>query len=165
MAFFREVSVPSNAAGRLLLHSMPGRREKLDDCWREVKSVPVHAIVCLASDEEISQKSPSYLAAIDSGMVSCQRWALGVPDYGVPDNESAFLHLASQVADSLKSGQNILVHCGAGIGRTGMFATLVLMRLRVPFDESLKFVKAAGSGPETSAQRAFLERMRGNTDG
>jgi len=165
MALFREVSVPSNAGGRLLLHSMPGRREKLDDCWSEVKSVPVHVIVSLASDEEISQKCPSYLAAIASGAVPCQRWPLGVPDYGVPSDESAFLELASQVADSLKNGQSVLVHCGAGIGRTGTFAALVLMRLRVPLEESLKRVKAAGSGPETSAQRAFLDRMRGNTDG
>jgi len=165
MAFFREVSVPSNAAGRLLLHSMPGRRERLDECWREAESVPVHAIICLASDEEIAQKSPSYLAAITSGDVPCQRWPLGVPDYGVPSDESGFLDLASQVADSLKNGLNVLVHCGAGIGRTGMFAALVLMRLRIPLEESLKRVKAAGSGPETAAQRAFLDRMRGNTDG
>src|SRR5437867_769240 len=106
MALFREVSVPSNAAGRLLLHSIPGRREELDDCWSEVESVPVHVIVCLASDEEISQKSPSYLAAIASGAVPCQRWPLAVPDYGVPCDESAFLDLAAQVADSLKNGQN-----------------------------------------------------------
>src|SRR5262245_41196978 len=84
MALFREVLVPCNAAGRLLLHSMPGRRENLDDCWREIDSLQVHAIVCLASDEEIAQKSPSYLTAIASGAVPCQRWQLGVPDYGVP---------------------------------------------------------------------------------
>lgn len=164
MVLFREVSAPSNVAGRLLLHSMPGRRENLDDCWREIESLPIHVIVCIASDEEISRKSPSYLAAITSGAVPCQRWLFGVPDYGVPSDESAFLDLASQVADSLKKGQNVLIHCGAGIGRTGMFAALVLMRLRVPIEESLKRVKVAGSGPETSAQRALLDRMRGNID-
>jgi protein-tyrosine phosphatase len=165
MKLFREVVLPNNTAGRLVLHSMPGRNETIDDCWTELKSLPVHSIVCLTSDEEISKKSPSYSASIASGSVPCERWPLSVPDYGVPENESEFLSLASRVAESLKSGQNVLVHCGAGIGRTGTFATLVLMRLRVPIEEALQRVSTAKSGPETSEQRAFLERMRSNTDG
>ena len=72
---------------------------------------------------------------------------------------------ASEIAESLKTGQNVLVHCGAGIGRTGTFAVLVLMRLRLGLEEAMTFVKVAGSCPETSGQRGFLERMRPNTDG
>ena len=130
-----------------------------------VTTAQVHSIVSLTSDEEISKKSPSYASAIANGSVPCHRWSLSVPDRGAPDNESEFLNLASEVSESLKSGKNVMVHCGAGIGRTGMFAALVLMRLRVPLEEALRRVKAAGSSPETSEQSAFLERMRPNTDG
>lgn len=165
MGMFRRVSLPPSAPGHLLLHSMPGRREPIDQCWAEIRVTPVHAIVCLASDEEIAAKSPSYASAVGGCSVPCERWVLPVEDYGVPSDEDEFLALASQVAESLKTGRNILVHCGAGIGRTGTFAVLVLLRLRVPVEEALRRVNAAGSSPETPGQRQFLERMRANMDG
>jgi protein-tyrosine phosphatase len=144
---------------------MPGREEKLDECWTEIKSVPVTSIICLASDDEISQKSPSYSDSIGSETVPCERRSLPIQDFGIPDNEDDFLHLCSDIAESLKVGKNVLIHCGAGIGRTGMCAVLVLMRLRLPLQEALKHVRAAGSNPETPAQHAFLERMKRNTAG
>jgi len=165
MALFRKVEVPDNAAGQLLLHSMPGRGEKIHECWTEIKAIPIHSIVSLTSDDEIAHKSPSYSSAIANGTVPCERWTLPVKDYGIPENKDEFWRLSVRVAESLKSGQNVLVHCGAGIGRTGTFATLVLMGLRLQLEEALRRVKAAGSGPETSEQHAFLERMRPNTDG
>lgn len=165
MSLFRKVALPANASGQLFLHSMPGRVEDLEKCWSEVKSLPVHFMVCLASDEEIAKKSPKYFSAIQKATVPCQRWPFAVLDYGVPKDGEEFFRLADHVAESLKQGHNILVHCGAGIGRTGTFATLVLMRLRLPLEEALKRVRAAGSAPETPEQRAFLETMRPNTDG
>jgi protein-tyrosine phosphatase len=165
MALVRKVALPNNASGQLFLHSMPGRKEKIDECWKEIKSVPVHSIICLASDQEISHKSPVYSVAISTGTVPCERRSLPIEDFGTPENEGDFLQLCSDIAESLKSGKNVLVHCGAGIGRSGVCAVLVLMRLRVPLEEALKHVKAAGSGPETAAQHEFLERMRPNTDG
>ena len=165
MPFFRKVAVPSNASGQLLLHSMPGRVEGLEQCWENVKTLPVHVIVCLTSDDEIAKKSPTYLAAIKTATVPCARWSIPVPDYGVPDSSDEFVQLADRVAESLKQGDNVLIHCGAGIGRTGTFAVLVLMRLRIPLKKALGLVKTAGSGPENETQRAFLRDMSANTDG
>jgi protein-tyrosine phosphatase len=165
MPLFRKVSVPTNASGQLLLSSMPGRVDGLEKYWENIKNLPVHAIVCLTSDEEIAKKSPTYLEAIRAATVPCARWPMPVPDYGVPDSGDEFLQLADRVAESLKQGDNVLIHCGAGIGRTGTFAVLVLMRLRVPLEKALGLVKTAGSGPENETQRAFLKKMSANTDG
>jgi protein-tyrosine phosphatase len=132
---------------------MPGRTEPLDVCWAEVKALEIHSIVSLTSEDEIATKSPAYFSAILSGTVPCERWPVPVKDYGVPEQAFDYLRVASNVAESLKAGKNILVHCGAGIGRTGSFATLVLMRLRLPLQEALKRVQAAGSRPENAEQR------------
>lgn len=165
MPLFRKVALPANARGQLFLHSMPGRYEDIDKCWSEVAAVPVHSIVCLAFDDEIAEKSPKYSSAIQSGIVPCERWPLSVKNYGIPEDTNEFFRVAERAAESLRDGRNVLVHCGAGIGRTGTFAAFVLMRLRVPLEEALKRVKAAGSGPETQEQGAFLEELRPNTDG
>ena len=165
MTLFRRVQLPSNATGQLLLHSMPGRKEPITECWDEIKRVPVHSIVSLTSDQEISAKSASYAQALAEGSVPCERRSLSVPDGGVPPDDIDLFDSASDVAEALKAGQNVLVHCDGGVGRTGMFAAFVLMRLRLPLKEALLRVEAAGSRPETSAQSLFLKRMVANTDG
>ena len=84
-----------------------------------------------------------------------------VKDYGVPQDREAFLEKARSVADGLRGGERVLVHCGAGVGRTGVFATCVLMALGLPRGEAERRVREAGSGPETEEQRMFLEWAEG----
>jgi len=80
-----------------------------------------------------------------------------VADYGVPSDRQAFLEGARFVAESLRRGEKVLVHCGAGKGRTGMFAICVLMALGLAKEEAERKVKEAGSGPETPEQREFVD--------
>ena len=81
--------------------------------------------------------------------------------FGVPDDDAAFWQFADDLAALLKNGDAILMHCGAGIGRTGTMATAVLMALGVTRDAALRAVQAAGSHPETPSQRRLLESRDG----
>jgi protein-tyrosine phosphatase len=54
------------------------------------------------------------------------------------------------------NGQNVLLHCAAGIGRTGTAAACVLKRLGLPVDEALQRVREAGSNPETAVQSGLV---------
>ncbi len=47
------------------------------------------------------------------------------PDHGVPDHPTPLLHFVRKVASSNPTNAGpIVVHCSAGVGRTGTFITL-----------------------------------------
>ena len=57
---FRCVVLPPAVPGRLLLHSLPGRYEALEQVWHQVRTDKVRAIVCLTERDEIHVKSYEY---------------------------------------------------------------------------------------------------------
>ena len=59
---------------------------------------------------------------------------LGWPDLGVPKFASSLIEFIRRVRHSYKSDKPILVHCGAGVGRTGTYITLdsMLERMKDP---------------------------------
>jgi protein-tyrosine phosphatase len=61
------------------------------------------------------------------------------------------------VASGLRQGDWIAVHCAAGIGRTGLFAALVLMALGVRMDRARETVREGGSFAETQPQLDLLD--------
>lgn len=155
---FRPVQLPNGVAGSLRLHSMPGRREPLEQVWEQVRSEGIQVIVCLAGLDEIRTKSPRYAAALETKAVPCTLEAFRVADFGVPEDREAFWSLASKVAEKLSSGGRVLIHCGAGIGRTGTLATCILLVLGESRPQAEKAVSAAGSHPETAQQRERVSR-------
>jgi len=159
MTSFREVRLSNTVPGRLLLHSMPGRYEPLDDTREEVRRLRVSKIICLAPLNEIRAKSPDYAQALSAGAVPCALSMFPVCDYQAPDDEAAFRQVAIEVAKSLGRGENVLVHCGAGIGRTGMFAIAILMVLGLHDRDARRRVADAGSSPERAAQEEALRRF------
>jgi len=156
---FREVELPGGIKGRLYLHSMPGRQETLDDAWTEITRLGISALVCLAPIDEIREKSPQYAEALEQATVPCTVWRCPICDYQGPADDSTFVEAVTRTAYSLQAGDRVLVHCGAGIGRTGMFAVATLMALAVAEHEARKRVMAAGSNPERSAQEEALRRV------
>jgi hypothetical protein len=87
---FREVNLPENIAGRLYLHSMPGRHEPLEDIEARIRELGITVVVCLAPLEEIEKKSPNYAAAIRSNDQEWQQLSYPIPDYGAPNDNEDF---------------------------------------------------------------------------
>ncbi|HSP15640.1 MAG TPA: dual specificity protein phosphatase family protein [Thermoanaerobaculia bacterium] len=154
---FRPVPI-AGVSGHLFLHSMPGRHELFDDAKAAIAGSRIQQVICLTPDFEIEEKSPHYAKAIAEG-VPWEHVSHPVSDFGVPDDAPAFERLARSVADSLKRGENVLVHCAAGIGRTGTFAVAVLCQLGYELHEARKIVYEAGSSAESQAQIEFLESI------
>lgn len=147
-----------HVGGELLLHSMPGRFEDWMDFLIAAEQAEVRLVVCLASDEEIQRKAPEYAQAMKNPeLLLFERWRFPMPDYGVPVQGTDVVTLASGVAAVLRQGRSVVIHCAAGVGRTGTVACLVLMALGVPLVEALVAVNEAGSGPESKVQKRLLE--------
>ena len=154
---FRVVSLSEKIPGRLYLHSMPGRYEKWRDFITEAERCNIDVIVCLAPDDEINTKSPSYADAISSGALGYERECFPILDYEVPQDREKYAAFVTRIAELLHSGHTILIHCGAGIGRTGTFAICLLLALGVNRMDAGKVIHNADSRPETNEQRELID--------
>lgn len=151
----RLVTLPADLGGALWLAPMPGRLRPLADDLAALAARGVGRIVCLTPAAEIAARSPDYarwLATPPDMIVN----RLPIADFAVPATSAPLAALAVEVAQALRAGERVLIHCAAGIGRTGMFATAVLLAAGLPLPAATARIAAAGSGPETAAQQALL---------
>jgi len=153
---FRRVDLPAQIAGKLLLHSMPGRFESLEKTWQQVESETVSVIVCLSEPHEIRLKSSAYLEALEAGSAPCSVLPFEIREGGVPEDRERFWEFANEVANRLQSGEAVLIHCTGGVGRTAMLAVSVLLALGESVDDAEKTVSQAGSIVETMPQIEML---------
>lgn len=154
---FRSVALPVSIPGKLYLHSMPGRYEPFERTVAEIQMYGITEVICLVPLEEVEHKSPDYARALKNGSTPWRQVMFPIVDYGVPSDQQDYLKLVLWVAQSLRTGTNVLAHCGAGIGRTGTLAACVLVALGVSKAEALETVHAAGSYAERPEQLDLVD--------
>jgi protein-tyrosine phosphatase len=150
---------------KLFMDAMPGRKKPgrpqgdFSQWLREMKEYAIGTVVCLAPDEQIAAESPEYADWLARhGEADIEVIHLPIDDFSipVPFQVPVFWNRTETVAAKIMAGERVFVHCGAGFGRTGMFAVAVLMKMGYSYDEALAEIKAVGSYPETPEQWEFL---------
>jgi protein-tyrosine phosphatase len=81
-----------------------------------------------------------------------------IPDMGIPASVEEFARLARGLFRQVSAGHNILVHCHAGIGRSGLLAAGVLLHCNMNPEQAFARVsKMRGIRvPETPEQTQWL---------
>jgi protein tyrosine/serine phosphatase len=77
-------------------------------------------------------------------------------NFGLPDDPAAFRDGVRSVSEALLRGEAVMMHCAAGLGRTGSAAACVLKALGLDTDEALQRVRDAGSNPQNAKQTGLV---------
>ena len=153
----RRVHLPDEVPGQLWLGPMPGRFNAWPAFEAQAQRTGLGLVVCLTPRAELAELSPDYHAAVVAGRVDFRWLNLPMPNFGVPDDPAGFRRDVGEIAAVIRRGDAVLLHCAAGMGRTGTAAACVLKALGLDAQESLRRVREAGSNPQNAEQSGLVD--------
>jgi protein-tyrosine phosphatase len=167
---YGEVGTP----GRLGMTFAPGmwagsvggrwERELAADMRALEEENETHVLVSLMEDHEYhGYRIPELIEQDRVGNIEILRFA--IEDMGVPQEAESekFEAFVGDVVQRLEEGQNVVVHCRGGLGRTGTLAACVLVALgRHTADEAVAAVRETRKGTvQTREQEDFVRLFEG----
>lgn len=154
---FRPLELPPTAAGQVWLNAMPGRLEPWPRFLAEAAAKGIQEVLCLNPMFEVQRLSPAYAQAIAEGRLPFRWTHLPMQDFGLAAEVASYRAAVDTLAQTVASGGVVMVHCAAGIGRTGTTAACLLKTLGVDTAVALQRVLDAGSNPESALQRGLID--------
>ena len=118
------------------------------------------AILTLMTDDELSaNKVPSLgQAVLDHGI----EWLhIPIQDMTAPDEsfDSAWPEIAPTILSMIEQGDNVLIHCRGGLGRSGTLAALLLIEFGVPNRQAIAQVRTERPGAiDIAEQEEYVHR-------
>jgi hypothetical protein len=151
-----EIPLPAGSRGRLWLC---GKHFVGPDPEAALSGIAGDAVVCLNEPGELRDRYPDYVRWLRANQPERALW-WPVPDLHAPTLGDA-LELLGQLQGRLESGQTLLVHCGAGIGRAGTVAAGLLIMSGRSLDDAVACVAdhRPMAGPEAGAQTNLLRAL------
>jgi protein-tyrosine phosphatase len=124
------------------------------EAWKKAGIDVVVSLMTSSEAEELELKAEAELCRAKG----IEFVSLPIPDRGLPPSQESFVGLARQLEARLAKGTRILLHCRAGIGRSGMLAATVLILAGVAVEAALKRIQTARGCPvpDTGEQRDWI---------
>ena len=120
-----------------------------------------NTVVCLQTDEELTRRFPAYVEWL-AMPAPYEVLRLPTPDHLVAD-DAEVVELVTAIHQRLRRAQRVVVHCGAGWGRAGVIAVLVMCASGAQIDTALRDLRLArpAAGPQSADQDLQIERLAG----
>lgn len=149
-------------SGFLAVMAKPVSGEWIGEEFSGLHSAGIHQVVSLLEEREAFE-----LGLADEKQL-CEEHGLKFTSYpmkdrGLPPTVDSFTQLAMAIYHQTASGQNTVIHCRAGIGRTGLLAAGVLLRAGFEVDEAFARIsdRRGVEVPDTEEQRDWLRKHYG----
>ena len=136
---------------------MPFSRFDKVDVWSSFIEQSIDLVVVLTEQQEYLVYAGKDLPAFyrSQGMEVLH---IPVPDFGIPDDLDSWQDGLEAVVLAAESGKNVVIHCLAGIGRTGTFlACLAKEKMALDGMDAIRWVRNSVQGAmENSYQEDFV---------
>lgn len=157
-------------SGRLGLCACPGWRhgsepESVDErLRRDIQTMRAFGAVGLVSLMQQREMTRLGIDALPQHLHRAGLWwkHLPIADMGVPDPdfEDAWREHGASIRDTLARGEHVVMHCWAGLGRTGTLAARVLVEFGLQPEAAILRVRHARPGAiQTRGQQNYVLRL------
>ncbi|MBU2714105.1 protein-tyrosine phosphatase family protein [Zooshikella harenae] len=155
--FPRVFEVLNKETSFLAVMGRPTGGDCLEDDISYLARNEVSVIVSLLENSEIQE------LVLDHEPNYCQKYnidfiRLAIPDRGLPSLVEPVKDLSTQLYKYLCEGKSVVIHCRAGIGRSGLLAAATLLHTGMTATEAFNLVSTARNVkvPDTVEQEEWL---------
>ena len=151
-------TLPVPQGGCLILSAQPASLGSASEALQAYRQAGAGLLVSLLPEHELLALGLGFLAE------DCARhdlpWAhCPIDDFSAPDEafEARWLAVAATVHGLLDQGRAVVLHCRAGLGRTGTIAARILIERGMQVEPAIELVRQVRRGAiETERQEAYL---------
>lgn len=167
---------PYDVRGRIGMTFCPGKTQKdsmsggdwqrdLQTDLEAIRDSGASMLLCLLEDHEIAELHVEALHTSAEAMFKYFR--LPITDGGVPNahGEAIWNEIGSTIWQGLAEGQDIVIFCKGGLGRTGTIAARLLIEFGETPSGAIEYVRSIRHGAiETQTQENYLRCMIGKDE-
>ncbi len=142
---------------KVYMSCAPKDIEEAKEFGKKMLEHSIRTVIVLLSNEEVRDiyGSPNALySAYKSSGMKVEHFPLR--DFGVPESNTEMNIILMKLLSILKSGQDILIHCHAGRGRTGLIVIGLLVSLGMTAKDAYQKVNKVRKVVDTEKQMNFL---------
>ena len=137
--------------------SKPSGGEYLEDDIRFLKKMGISHVVSLLEARESSELG-LFTEEEHCSNLGIEFENIPIRDRSIPHNKISFITSVINTYDAILKGANVVAHCRAGIGRSGIYTTSILIRSGHDAEKAFKLVSLARGFaiPDTQEQIEWI---------